>query len=345
MDVDERVRRYATDVAGDCALEQITSVARFEGGDRHEVYRVSYLDDVGATADLVVRVSTSDETAERATAEREAAVLTKLAGVGAPRLYDFSNESRWFDTPAMCMQFIAGEHRELLSAPPTDVERLGAVVASLHNLRVDDLAELFGGPTTTAAYTDEWVELIASYLPRLRDPLPQQVQPRVMDALSFVRASLERGPEAIADAGDRLVLLHGDVGPGNILWSDQPVLIDWEYARLGDPADEIAYIFGQHGLGPSQRAAFWAGYRHATTLLGLECIAERVRWWEPVTLFGSALWWLERWSRRADADAAGESDPSAAKPQTYYLDHVLVRLDRFETVINSPPVPVGRESG
>jgi thiamine kinase-like enzyme len=136
---------------------------------------------------------------------------------------------------------------------------------------------------------------------------------------------------------DRLVLLHGDIGSGTILWSEQPVLIDWEYARLGDPADEVAYIFGQHGLAAAQREAFWYGYRGATKHLSLEHVVERVRWWEPVTLLGSVLWWLERWSRRADADAAGHLDPSAAKPQNYYLNHALRRLERFDVAVNSAP--------
>jgi aminoglycoside phosphotransferase (APT) family kinase protein len=302
------------------------------------VYRVTYVDAVGGTNDLVVRVSTHEDVAERVQAEREATVLKKLQGVGAPRLYDFRNESRWFDTPTMCMQFIEGEHRELMSAPPADVQRLGEVVASVHNLPVDDLADCFPGPNTTAAYVDGWLELIASYLSRLRDPLPRSVRSRVERAQSLVSASLERALSAESrSTEDRLVLLHGDVGPGNILWSEQPVLIDWEYARLGDPADEIAYIFGQHGLASSQREAFWSGYRRATTHLRLDHVVERVRWWEPVTLLGSALWWLERWSRRADADAAGDLDPSAAKPQSYYLDNVLLRLDRFDVAVTSEP--------
>jgi len=338
MDIGERVQRYASDVVGESSLDKIASVARFEAGDRHEVYRVTYVDAAGGMHDLVVRVSTRDDIAERVRAEREAAVLEALHGIGAPRLYDFRTESRWFDTPTMCMQFIEGEHRELLSAAAGDVERLGAVVASVHNLPVTDLVERIPGPSSIAAYVDDWRELIVSYLPKLRDPLPRSVRPRVEHALGWVGSSLEGAVHADCFTTDeRLALLHGDVGAGNILWSEQPMLIDWEYARLGDPADEVAYIFGQHGLSSSQREAFWSGYRRATTYPRLELVAERARWWEPVTLLGSALWWLERWSRRADADAADELDPSVTKPQTYYLDHVLVRLDRFDVAVGSAP--------
>ena len=64
---------------------------------------------------------------------------------------------------------------------------------------------------------------------------------------------------------EMLALLHGDIASGNILWSPDPGLIDWEYTRLGDPADEIAYLFDQNGLTPPRRQAFWRGYRESTS--------------------------------------------------------------------------------
>lgn len=39
------------------------------------------------------------------------------------------------------------------------------------------------------------------------------------------------------------------------------MLIDWEFARLGDPADEIGSMFGQHELSEPQRQAFSARLR------------------------------------------------------------------------------------
>src|SRR5918997_6416929 len=140
-------------------------------------------------------------------------------GVGAPRLYDYRDEGRWFTTPAMCLQFIAGEQRALVAAPRTDLASLGAVVASVHNLPVDDLADWFPGPRTTAAYVDAWLELIESYRPRLRDPLPRSVHARLDRARSLVTPILERAlhPKGVGTE-DQLILLHGDVGPGNILW-------------------------------------------------------------------------------------------------------------------------------
>ena len=341
-DIEERVRRYAGEVVGAGRLDVINAVARFGGGDRHAVFKVTYTAKSGGANDLVVRVSTASDAAELEQVAREAAVLRALEGSAAPRLLDVC-DGRWFGTPAMCTEFIKGDYREIASATPAELEALGAVVGSVHARPVNGLAEHLRGPQTAAGYLDHWGELIAAYLPKLRQPLPRQVGPGVERALSLA-ARILNGPLRCAwpDAGERLVLLHGDVTPGNVLWADRPVLIDWEYARLGDPADDVAYIFGQHGLGASQRRAFWSGYRRCARQAALHRIVGRVRWWEPVILLGSALWWLDRWSARADVDddadvddagAGGGGDPSAPKPQGYYLEQAVRRLERFETAV------------
>jgi len=339
MDIDHRVRSYACDAVFDCSPDRITAVSRFESGERHAVYKVSYLDPVGGTSDLVVRISTVDDARGCAQAEREATVLKKVQGFAAPLLYDFRCDSRWFAVPTMCMQFVPGQPRELVAAAAKDVERLGSVIGWVHGLATDDLVEWFPQTGSTAAYRDDRWEEIVRKLPSVRDPLPAPVQRRLKRALLVVNRSLESAQSSGSFRTDeRLVLLHGDPGAGNILWDRKPVLIDWEYARLGDPADEVAYIFGQHGLTAPQRKAFWRGYRRSRNpQQHLQDVVDRVGWWEPVTLLGSALWWVERWSRRDDADAAGRVDPSAPRACSYYLDRVIHRLDRFDELFTGAP--------
>ena len=335
MDLEDRVRGYACDAVGDCSLDRITAVSRFDRGDRHAVYKVSYLDPSDGTSDLVVRVSNDNDAGAREQAQREATVLERVQGVAAPLLYDFRRESQWFDAPSMCMQFVPGQQREPIPAAPQDLERLGAAIARVHRVPTNDLAALSPTSSTIASYLAARHEDILSKLPSLRDPLPASVHDRVHDALSSVNQRLEtaRGRSSFR-TDEPLVLLHGDPGAGNIIWTPHPVLIDWEYARLGDPADEVAYIFGQHGLAASERDAFWRGYRTSTDpQRHLQHVVDRVRSWEPLTLLGSALWWLERWSRRADADATGDIDPSAAKAPVYYLDHATRRLNRLDELL------------
>ncbi len=62
------------------------------------------------------------------------------------------------------------------------------------------------------------------------------------------------------DAVGRTALCHGDAGAGNFLHQDGRVtaLLDWEFAHLGDPLDDIAWVLVRsHLLGgePEMRAA------------------------------------------------------------------------------------------
>lgn len=338
--MDHRVRSYAAEVVADCSPDRITAVSRFEAGERHAVYKVSYVDPGGRTNDFVVRIASSDEARDCVQAEREAAVLTKVQGVAGPLLYDFRCESQWFDAPTTCMQFVPGEQGELAAAAPADVQRLGSVVAQVHALPIDDLGEWFPTTTTHAEYIDGRVEVIVGKLRSVRDPLAASVQRRLHDALLLVTSSVDRVRTANrSGTDDRLVLQHGDIASGNVVWGSTPVLIDWEYARLGDPADEIAYIFGQNDLSAPQRKAFWSGYRTtASHDPQLEDVADRIRWWEPVNLLGSALWWIERWAECSDADGAGEVNASVPSAQDYYREHALRRLDRFERIADAGPL-------
>lgn len=85
------VRGYASHVAG-CRLGQVTAVARFDQGNRHDVYKVSYLAGQGSIEHVVVRVSFGDGQVEREQAEREAAVLAKIGGTSRPLLAAHSGQ-------------------------------------------------------------------------------------------------------------------------------------------------------------------------------------------------------------------------------------------------------------
>ena len=328
------VRGYASETMG-CSSERITAVTRFEDGNRHAVYRVSYLDQAGVTCDVVVRVSYGGDAADCAQAQREAAVLRKLGGVAAPFLYDFRCTSRWFDTPAMCMKFVPGRPRELSSTSLGEIERLASIVVWLHERPAGDLVESLAETGNVASYAQGRLQSILSTLAWARDPLPAVLQTRLTRAADAFAKGWEASQDAQSfRASENLALLHGDIALGNVLWGPDPVLIDWEYTRLGDPADEIAYLFDQNGLTEPQRQAFWRGYRQGVSSeVRLSHVIYRVDWWEPVTLLGSALWWVERWVRRIEIDAAGAVDPAVPREPGYYLEHVTRRLARLEKLV------------
>jgi thiamine kinase-like enzyme len=155
------------------------------------------------------------------------------------------------------------------------------------------------------------------------------LQERLTAAVAVVAGAVEdlRGLVSLADGG--LVLLHADISGANVLWVPEPVLIDWEYVRLGDPADEVAYLFTQNALSEPQQEAFWRGYSERLADAHLRSIAQRVSFWKPITLLGSVFWWLDAWSRAEAAGASGHSDSVTAREPDYYLEQALARLDRF----------------
>ena len=341
MDAEQAVRGYAAEVVERCAPERITAVRRFPSGERHAVYRVTYVAPTGGTEDVVVRVARSVEARECSQAEREASVLAVVQGAAAPVLYDFRCHSAWFDGPAMCVQFVDGDQRDLRDGRGADLEQLGSLLAWVHGRPLEPLRGALEHPGSVTAYLHRRLEVTARRLVFVRDPLPASVQQRLRHLWRLVSDRAE----AMTAAQDAMplveaCLLHGDVSGANIVWSPAPVLIDWEFARLGDPADEIASMFGQHELDESQRAAFWRGYASASPGR-VEDLIHRALWWEPVTLFGSAMWWLERWTRRADADASGSADEETPNGQEHYAAKAGRRLDRVESLLRVPIEPSG----
>jgi len=329
------LRGYVSAVVG-CSPARVSGATRFDNGNRHAVYKVSYIAPTGATEAVVVRVSFGGDPEDCVQAEREAAVLKKVGGTAAPVLYDFRCTSEWFQTPSMCMQHVHGQQTDLGLAAPEQIERMGSVVARLHSCPPEDLAHAKAEANDLSTYAEGRLQSILSTLRWVRDPLPVAVQSDLRRAANSVQTSWEGVRDAPSFRSDgSLALLHGDIAPGNILWGPHPVLIDWEYSRLGDPADEIGYLFDQNGLNPSQRSAFWRGYQQA--FIGSQApfrkVLDRVKWWEPLTLLGSALWWVERWVRRADAEAARRVDSEVPKETGYYSDNVIRRLYRLDRLL------------
>jgi aminoglycoside phosphotransferase (APT) family kinase protein len=323
------VRAYAAAAMG-WPVEGVAVGAPFEGGNRHAVYRVAFRGASHGIQDVVVRVSLGGDDAELPYAEREAAVLAHVGGVAGPELYDFRRTSGWFDAPAMCMQFVPGRRRDLRTVDLAEIGRLASLVAWVHARPIDCLPASMGAAGTIAAYAEGRLRAILATLAWARDPLPVTIQERLRSAAGSLARRLEtsRGSGGF-DSGEPLSLLHGDIGPGNVLWNPGPCLIDWEYTRLGDPADEMAYTFDQNALTPSRRRAFWDGYRHPWP----DRVRERVAWWEPVTLLGSALWWVERWVRRTELAATGTADPGVPREADYYFGHVVSRVDRLGALV------------
>jgi aminoglycoside phosphotransferase (APT) family kinase protein len=94
---------------------------------------------------------------------------------------------------------------------------------------------------------------------------------------------------------ERLVLLHGDFRIGNMMVDRQGLsgVLDWEFAHIGDPAQDLGWPFVRTwrfkvdhlrfgGIAPAE--PFLQAYSAAS---GRSIPAERIFYWE---VFGNVLW-------------------------------------------------------
>jgi aminoglycoside phosphotransferase (APT) family kinase protein len=103
------------------------------------------------------------------------------------------------------------------------------------------------------------------------------------DALA--RASGD-APHTPAEA-PAFTLVHGDVWGGNVVWQgERPTLVDWEFQRVGDPAEDLAYAVAMDDMPDALIVALLKGYGRPD-LLGV------VRWWRPLLAAGCARWYAD----------------------------------------------------
>ncbi len=134
----------------------------------------------------------------------------------------------------------------------TDDERRAALfdfvdaLAELHAVDVDRLA-LDGFPRPAGAADHALLDL--ALWTALLDEVRAPADPEVVYALAWLR---RHPPAAVA----RTVLVQGDTGPGNFVADGGRVtaLVDWEFAHLGDPMDDLAWVEYRLGRTPGAPA-------------------------------------------------------------------------------------------
>jgi aminoglycoside phosphotransferase (APT) family kinase protein len=267
--LDERLRSFV-EGATRARVEKSTRVG---GG----ASRVTWLLSCSDRAERVLRVDSGDGplAGSELTLAREAAVYAALGGGAVP-------------IPRLLAVAPAGDALLVERAPG-----------------VDSLASL--DAAGRARVMDAYVDALATLhgLDAARLPLPGFARPDAADParaeLALWRGVLElrvKRPAPLARfafawlerhaprRADRIALCHGDVGPGNFLHDAGRVtaLLDWEFAHLGDPLDDLAWLaFRGHHLndGIGELAAQLRRWSQAT---GLPAAAERIGWYRALVM-------------------------------------------------------------
>lgn len=170
---------------------------------------------------------------------------------------------------------------------PDEAAALGKVLARLHGS-----GAAFAG---TLVAEDVWRALAAGL-----DAVPEDLE-------AAVDAALAQSP-----SGTSLVPSHGDLVPENILVcpGKAPVLIDWEYAAMADPAWDLAYVIGEAELGPRAEGALLESYRQEGGKVDPAALAAH----KVLTSAVSALWALVQ--------------AAAGNPATDFMRYARLRVTR-----------------
>jgi aminoglycoside phosphotransferase (APT) family kinase protein len=165
---------------------------------------------------------------------REASLLRALAGTDilAPRLLASDADLR-----AHLFEFVAGEDRFAKLTDPHEAMEVArqfiGELAKLHNLDPASL-ELEGfGPIEAPAVTIQR---------RIAEMEAEHTAAGSADP--FIVYGLEWLKRNVPDYAGPVVVVHGDAGPGNLLFENGRVntVLDWELAHYGDPMEDFAWM-------------------------------------------------------------------------------------------------------
>jgi aminoglycoside phosphotransferase (APT) family kinase protein len=190
----------------------------------------------------------------------QALARTRPVPTAVPRWYDRTGEH--FGTKCLVVEHFPG--RSLQDAlrdtdgDPRLAELYLDVLACVHRAPLDALPPALAPPADWDAYVDGVLDGYAQVERELSDSNP---------VLRYVSAKLRaERPPAVPFA-----LVHGDCQPSNVLVTPagEHVVIDWEFARVGDPREDLGYytqIPMQPNLYHRDPKAFLSGYRERTGL-------------------------------------------------------------------------------
>jgi aminoglycoside phosphotransferase (APT) family kinase protein len=265
---DERLRQVG-DIAHGVVVKAERALSRREG----------WLVDVegadGVIRPLFVRVARDgDPMNSLETLEKEAHLAGELvrAGIRVARLVGVRPDLR-----VAVYERLPGRS-EMTSIDPEQQQRVYArfleELARVHALDIDELPLDWVRPSTPRACAEAGLDALhANYVARLSAPdATATISPLAVYGLRWLR---ERAPDRL----DRLVLVHGDAGTPNFMFEGDDVtgLIDWEWARFGDPMEDLGNAALHATFHPS---GDWpALLEHYERSSGVKVDVDRVAYW------------------------------------------------------------------
>jgi aminoglycoside phosphotransferase (APT) family kinase protein len=220
--------------------------------------------------------------------EQESKVLQAAyeAGIKAPKPYGYLEDLAGRE--ASVMERLKGESvgRRVVQKPEFETTRdalpqqLAEELSKIHAIPVEQLPSLPGAGTEPA--TDHMLSTLERELDDLEEP-----HPAIELGLSWLRehVSVSHG----------IVLNHGDFRVGNFMVDEEGLvgILDWEFAHLGDPAEDLAWPlvrawrFGVDHLRLGGIGEVEPYLEHYNTLTGRQITLEELFYWEVA---GNVRW-------------------------------------------------------
>lgn len=246
------------------------TIARAEvigGGFSRRMWRVT-LSVHGLSRNVVVRVEQGGMFGTRSDTEVMAMRGLLAAGYRVPEIVHVEATGEVLGEPFFIMEEVRGEVR-------LDDEGLNDIIRSVDQLhRVPITAIETRSRTPEQVISDNIDGWLSLYREHAQMPIPL-----IEQGAGWLREHLKpTGPS---------VIVHGDAGPGNALFDPEQGLtvLDWEFAHVGDAAEDWAYlalIRGRRTMSPQ------AWKHRLTDTVGLELTDEQWRDWLAYNHFRGA---------------------------------------------------------
>jgi aminoglycoside phosphotransferase (APT) family kinase protein len=226
---------------------------------------------------------------------REARALRLVAGLGvAPQLVRSA-------LGVIVTGLIAGAEARLDRLSPSDARALGRTLRAVHDARRSATGWLPGWRSRAGS--------VDAYRRRRAGDARDAAGPEAELADRVVAALPPLGGASVPP----FRLLHGDLVSANVLWTPEPRLVDWEFWRMGDPAEDLAYLAEVNAMPDAVMRHVLSGYAD-------RAVAARIDGWRALCALDAGLWYLRAGpaadARRLLQRAASLSDVRARRPRT-----------------------------